>query len=95
MWPRNRNCWGYFDTQEEAEKLLIEHWHVMHEYWNNTAVIEFNPQGLTREMSYRQIKKQFPRKWFKIRQDSDFNEGGNLEVIGEPSCFRNTGYLSF
>ena len=42
---KNLNCRGYFSKFEDAENFLLENWEGLHEYWNNTAVIESIPEG--------------------------------------------------
>ena len=44
---KNKCTWAFFDTYQEAENYLTKHWFSMHEMWNNAAIIEEVPVGIT------------------------------------------------
>lgn len=93
--PRNKNCCGYFATADEAEKKLKENWVSLWEHWCNTAVIDFVPQGFQQGRNPRQVKKENPRRWFKIKAGSDMSDGENLEPIEEPRAFKSIAWIIF
>lgn len=59
---KNDNCQGYFNTFQEAEDWLLKNWFAIHEYWCNTAVIEFIPPGNNAP------KKNNERHWYHSKE---------------------------
>lgn len=48
---------GVFESKEKAEEFLLENWDYIHEYWNNTAVIEEWKVNRPLEMQFCKCKQ--------------------------------------
>ena len=68
---------GYWNTQEKAEKALLDNWFNLHEHWNNTAVIEEIREGFLEGQSW-----DFSNWWYQSKDIVNFKP----VLIETPFC---------